>query len=230
MANTEPIVVLLKSKDCGHCKMLETIWGKETDRENTTILGAMKKVYPNLRIFVVSLEKSSGFFNENVIPSGLSRWTRWFPMILLVPGRVWDNSMAKLGPKNPATIIDGVQVFNGRSQPTGQIEYVQKYNPRKPEDFGRWLTEALDNDEFKKHQYSNDAIVQHTATTTTGLTVPVLPSITTTTTAIKPLMKDIVSTAPSSAITSRAYVAAGPFDYNGVSDDVCNMRLITRPK
>lgn len=222
---SEPVVVLYKSKTCGHCKSLEAKWGKETDTDNSTVMGAMKKVYPKIRTFVLSTTDGRGAFDENIAPSDLSRWGKWYPMILLVPGRIWDNAMAALGPKNSATIIDGVQVFNGIREANGDLKYVQKYNPRQPEDFGRWIAESLNNEEFKKYQNTTGPVVQHTATTTTGLTIPVLPGVTTTGSAhIKPLIKNIIGPSQASQTPNHTYIAAGPFV------DVCAMRVITRPK
>lgn len=235
MTNPEPIVVLYKSKTCGHCKTLETKWGKDTDTDNTTVMGAMKKVYPKIRTFIVSANDSRGAFDENAVPTDLSRWAKWFPMILLVPGRIWDNAMSKLGPKNSASIIDGVQVFNGKRESTGGLTYVQKYNVRQPEEFARWLTDSLADEEFKKYHYATGPVLQNTVVSTTGVTVPIMSSTTATTMAIKPLLKGITDSNLSSSRSSlvsgaHEYVAAGPFEHPNVGDDICTMRIISRPK
>ena len=245
MTNPEPVVVLYKSKTCGHCKTLENKWGKDTDTDNSTVMGAMKKVYPKIRTFVVSADDSRGAFDENSVPSDLSRWAKWFPMTLLVPGRIWDNAMAKLGPKNSASIIDGVQVFNGIREGMGDLKYVQKYNVRQPEEFARWLTDSLANDEFKKYHYAAGAILQNTTVTTTGLTVPILSATftgtdnTTVNSGIKPLIKGIINSgsslpilsgAQSMQLNTRTYIAAGPFEHGNIGDDICTMRIISRPK
>lgn len=235
MTNPEPIVVLYKSKTCGHCKTLEAKWGKDTDTDNSTVMGAMKKVYPKIRTFIVSANDSRGAFDENTVPTDLSRWAKWFPMILLVPGRIWDNAMSKLGPKNSASIIDGVQVFNGTRESTGGLTYVQKYNVRQPEEFARWLTDSLANEEFKKYHYATGPILQNTAVTTSGLTVPISSS--TVTTPIKPLLKGITNSNLVSSRTDQSlmsntheYIAAGPFEHPNIGDDICTMRIISRPK
>jgi hypothetical protein len=233
--NPEPIVIFYKSKTCGHCKVIESKWGKETDTDNSTIMGAMKKAYPKIRTFVVSSNNNLGAFDENVVPSDLHRWVSsanggWFPMVLLVPGRVWNNATTTLGPKNPATIIDGVQIFNGTRKVDGKLIYVAKYNPRQPEDFGKWLTDALNDEEFKKHQYATGPVTQATITTASGLTVPVLPDVGAT--SIKPLIKSTVNPPRSTAIISapnQTYIAAGPFGENG-NADICSMHVISRPK
>ena len=238
MTNPEPIVVLYKSKTCGHCKTLEAKWGKDSDTDNSTVIGAMKKVYPKIRTFVVSANDSRGAFDENTVPTDLSRWAKWFPMILLVPGRIWDNAMSKLGPKNSASIIDGVQVFNGTRESTGNLTYVQKYNVRQPEEFGRWLTDSLANEEFKKYHYAMGPVLQNTMTSTTGVTVPISSSNTSLiTTTIKPLLKGITdgnlpnSRNDQSLISStHEYIAAGPFEHSNIGDDICTMRIISRPK
>lgn len=222
MTNPEPVVVFYKSKTCGHCKRLEAKWGKETDTDNSTVLGAMKKVYPKIRTFVVSSNDSRGAFDENVVPSDLRRWGKWYPMILLVPGRVWDNAMATLGPKNSATIVDGVQIFNGTKGNNGELTYVQKYNTQQPEDFAKWLVDSMNNEEFKKHQNDSGAVIQPTFTTANGLTIPLLSNVGSE--PIRPLVKPATTSS-----LNRTYIAAGPFGESS-NDNICSMRIISRPK
>jgi hypothetical protein len=160
MANSSPVVVYYKSQTCRFCTQLDAKWGKETDVDNSTVLGAMKQVCPKLRTFVISSNDSNGTFDENAVPSDMRRWAKWFPMILLVPGRIWDNAMLTLGPGNPASVIDGVQILNGMKGTNGEIIYQSTYDGQTPEGIAKWLTDALNDEEFKRHrlEYINKPI------------------------------------------------------------------------
>ena len=144
----EPIVILYKSNGCRHCTALSDIWDTPPNRGEDSVVMAMKKVYPKLRVFVVTATDNSGKFDENIAPKGLTKYNKWFPMILLIPGNLWDTAMSKLGPKNDVLLTDGVQILNATLK-NDNLDYVQKYDIRKPEQFGKWLTEALDNESFK---------------------------------------------------------------------------------
>jgi len=207
----EPVVVLYKSSACRHCQNLTNIW------DSVTL--ALKKVYPKLRFHVLSAKDNTGKFDENTAPKDLIRYGKWFPMILLVPGKIWDVAMANLGPKNPFEIKDGVQMLNA-SWDNGELKFVQKYDLRKVEDLVRWLQDSLENEDFKRVQFGN------------GLSVPIT---TTSSQPIQPLMNGIVR--PTNSAVN--YVAAGPERQTSMepgtktpSDlgDVCSMRIISRPR
>lgn len=154
---SEPVVVFYKSNTCRHCASLLSIWDKPPSKDEDSVITAMKKVYPKIRFFIVSSKDNSGKFDENTAPKDLIRYAKWFPMILLIPGKTWDLAMSKLGPKNDVQLTDGVQVLNGVWD-KGELKYVYRYDIRKPSEFAKWLREALDNEDFKRVQ--NIATVQ----------------------------------------------------------------------
>lgn len=80
----------------------------------------------------------------------------WFPMIRLVPGVVWDDAMANLGPDNPVIIKDGVQIFNGfwNSENPSRVKHELKYDPLRSEGWVRWLKSALEQEDFQIVQNS----------------------------------------------------------------------------
>jgi hypothetical protein len=213
MASTsisEPVVVLYKSNGCTHCKNLMNIWGDVT--------AALKSVHPKLRFFVLTSEDNTGKFDENVAPKSLIKYGKWFPMIFLVPGKVWDAAMSNLGPKNPIEIKEGVQVMNA-AWDKDDIKYIQKYNISKPEEFTRWLKDSLENEEFKRVQASGP-------TPPSGI---VVPTTSTPSAPIQPLLSSIVRPANS----HNSYVAAGSTDRSismEPGDDICSMRIISRPR
>lgn len=205
----EPIVVLYKSSVCRHCQNLTNIWDSVTK--------TLKEVHPKLRFHVLTAKDNTGKFDENIAPKDLIRYGKWYPMILLIPGRTWDNAMANLGPKNPIEIKDGVQVMNAVWE-NGNISYVQKYDIRKPDEFAKWLREAFENEDFKRVQFASS-----------GGSVVAVPTIQTPSQPIPSILSSIVK--PSN--TSTSYVASGSSDRHSSMEpgsDICSMRIISRPK
>lgn len=226
MASTsisEPVVVLYKSSACTHCRNLTNIWDDVT--------AALKSIYPKLRFYVLTSNDNTGKFDENVAPKYLIRYGKWFPMILLVPGKVWDAAMSNLGPKNPIEIKEGVQVINA-AWDKDDLKYIQKYDIRKPAEFTKWLKDSLENEEFKRIQASGP----------TQPSGPVVPTTSTPSAPIQPLLSGIVR--PSNS--NNSYVAAGAnevrsgqaglfggADRNAAMEpggDICSMRIISRPR
>jgi len=212
MASTsvsEPVLVLYKSSSCVHCRNLTNIWDDVT--------ASLKSVYPKLRFYVLTSNSPNGKFDENTNPKSLIRYGKWFPMILLVPGKVWDLAMANLGPKNPIEIKDGVQIMNA-TWDKEEIKYVQKYDIRKPAEFAKWLEEAMGNEDFKRVQLNGP-------TKNTG---PVVPTTNHPSAPIQPLLSSIVRPTNS----NNNYVSAGIPERNNheVMGDVCSMRIISRPR
>lgn len=137
---SEPVVVFYKSITCKHCTNLTAIWDK--------VVAAMKNVTP-IRTFTVTT-KSNGPFDFKTAPKDLLTYARWFPMILLVPGRLWDEAMQNLGPDNPIGLRDGVKIFNGKMVDGIPIlDYKYKV---VPEDFANWLRKCLEDEDFKRVQ------------------------------------------------------------------------------
>lgn len=210
-SNPEPTVVLYKSNQCRHCKALSNIWDKAPNKNEDSVTAALKKIYPNIRFYIVTADDNSGKFDPNTAPTDLHRYSKWFPMILLVPGPVWDKAMEKLGPKNTAKLVDGVQIMNGSSE-NGNIKYVQKYDIRKPADFGKWLKESLEKEDFKNAQNGSatDTIPQNSNT------------------GIPPVFSKIVK--PSPAKTSEPKSTQAKHKLNDTESDVCSLKIISRPR
>jgi len=205
----EPVVVLYKSSMCRHCKSLTDIWNNVT--------ASLKGVSPKIRFFVLTANDNTGKFDENKAPKDLIRYGKWYPMIILVPGKVWDSAMANLGPKNPIEIKDGVQIMNAGWE-SGEIKYSQKYDIRKPDDFAKWLKESLENEDFKR--------VQSGESTTSSIAVP---TTSTPSHPIQPLLSSIVN--PTNA--SNRYVGAGSSERQSSMEpngDICSMKIISRPR
>jgi hypothetical protein len=215
MSTHEPVVVLYKSNQCGHCTRLSTIWDNPPGKGEDSCVSAMRKVYPKIRFYTLTVKENNGKFDENTAPKDLFRYRFWFPMILLVPGKTWDAAMAQLGPKNNVRIQDGVQIMNGawsidKTSKQEVILNVQKYDIRKPVKFAEWLKESLENEEFKRIQ--NSSIVPPPAV----LAEPIQNH------------HHVPATNASSILSS-----ANPPSKSGsdkATGDVCSMRIISRPR
>jgi hypothetical protein len=208
---SEPIVVFYKSKKCRHCSTLSGMWDTPSKDEDS-VTGSIRKVHPNMRFFTVTADENNGIFDEKSAPKDLIRYSRWFPMILLVPGKLWDQAMSKLGPKNDVQLVDGVQIINGswvKNDKSGkdEIVYKQQYDVRKASEFGRWVKDALENEEFKRAQYGSGSS-GNVPVTNAPITQPIQPAYSS---FLKPVQ------------TTSKYNASG-------HGDVCSMRIITRPK
>jgi len=216
----EPILVLYKSNMCRHCAAVSDIWNTAPNG-GESIVSAVKKVYPKLRFYTLTAKDNTGKFDENIAPKDLIRYGKWYPMILLIPGPIWDAAMSKLGPKNDVEILNGVQIMNGKMSGKN-LEYTQKYDIRKPSEFAKWIREALANEEFIHAQEGSNTASTSSVSDTTNhkIVVPTKnPSQ-----PIKPLLNNIVR--PSN--TSTNYVSADTRP-EGLGD-ICSMRIIPRPK
>lgn len=211
---SEPTLVLYKSSVCRHCTKLSEIWDKPPAKEEDSCVSAMKKIYPKLRFYVLTAKDNTGKFDENTAPKDLIRFGKWFPMVLLIPGRMWDEAMSKLGPKNEVILTDGVQIMNGKLE-NGLPVYVQKHDIRKPAEFAEWLKEALNNEDFKRVQ--NGGHAGSIVVPTIHSSAPMQP--------IQPLLTSIVKPVN----TGAHYVQTGSIDSHG-GGDICGMRIISRPK
>lgn len=202
---SEPTLVLYKSSMCRHCQNLTNIWD--------SVKVALTGVYPKLRFYELTAKDNSGKFDENIHPKDLSRYSRWFPMILLVPGKTWDAAMSNLGPRNPIEIKDGVQMMNAKWE-GNDIKYDQKYNIQNPADFAKWLREGLNNPDFKRVQSAEPAPSSSS-----------LPSAPSAIQPIAPLISNIARPA------SRSIISTNSSSVHAVGDgDVCRLRVISRPR
>lgn len=205
----EPVVVFYKSVSCSHCRNLTNIWPEVTT--------ALKSVYPNLRFFVLTANDNSGKFDENIAPKNMIKFAKWFPMVILIPGKVWDLAMSNLGPKNNIEIKEGVQIMNAIWD-KDEIKYSQKYDLRKPAAFKQWIKDSLDNEEFKRVQENGPS-------GPSGLVVPTTPS------SSAPIQPPFLSNFVRPSNTNNNFVQTGNLSRNPPNDsagDICSMRIISR--
>ncbi len=138
----EPVVVVIGSKHCSHCLRLESIWD-EVENE-------IRTVYPTMRFATFMLDQP-GKFDETFVPSGLKIYNWWVPMVLLVPGPIWDQAVADIQPNSTVEIKDGVQIFNGQMVDT-KLRLIYTFNGKTPADYGSWIRAAMQNEDFIRVQ------------------------------------------------------------------------------
>jgi len=136
---SEPVLVFLLSSNCMWCDYLLKNWD--------VTVNALVSVYPNIR-FPLPIEETKKYkyppiiLNHNQLhpsyPKDLLNYhILWAPMILLIPGNVWDECMLNLNKK-----LYNMEIMNS-NMINNKIEYLQKWDIRKPENFSNWLLEAL---------------------------------------------------------------------------------------
>lgn len=211
---SEPVLVLYKSETCFHCTKLTSIW--------PSVTAAVAKEFPKMRVFVISAKDQQGKFDENVAPKDLIRYGKWFPMLLLVPGRLWDRAMSNLGPTNSVQLKEGVQVMNGYWD-NNELKFQPNYDTRTPDAFVNWLKSALENEEFKRVQTGANMAVQ------TGANM-VVPTISNHPQQIQPIQPSILSSFVKPTNTLNSHMTAGPFEISYEEHTTCSMRIISRPK
>ena len=163
---SKPVLVLFTSDNCHHCGVLDDIWyplplGEFPKGES--ILCKLAEMYPGLRFGVISYKNNRDLEHPELYPLRIRDHANWFPMILLIPGPLWDHAM--LYPESDIELIDGVQIFNGiwEDKPFYAMNsymglgpdidhkilmYRPKYDIRKVDDFVQWFTESLNNPGF----------------------------------------------------------------------------------
>ena len=125
--------------------------------DTPSITSTLKKVVPNVRIVVItSKTMNSKDFDFDSYPAALNEYRSWFPMVLYIPGEVWDRANEHLGPDNYVDISDGVRVMNaehkdGRpvfnrthpDQKRGALKHKYTHDYRKLEHWEQWLQECV---------------------------------------------------------------------------------------
>lgn len=147
-----PVVVIMTALVCNHCHgLLENMDAHETE---------CRKICSDVRFHYISTVRPGDPIDETIYPSDLFNYKKWVPMVLLVPGRLWDVAMASLGPGNPVLVRNGVQIFNAAPLTDEQrlatpgalhLTHVQRYDYR--EGFVRWFRDSLMDPEFRQVQY-----------------------------------------------------------------------------
>jgi hypothetical protein len=98
------------------------------------------EIYPNLRFH----EIESDTYNNLIFPKGKYVHTPYFPLVLLVPGPLWDDVVSN--PSAHVKLVNGVQHFN-ICLSKGNRYYVPKYE-HNINGHVAWFTDSLNNPDF----------------------------------------------------------------------------------
>lgn len=140
------VLVTILSDTCAHCPMLVSIWNEVT-RELLKILPSLRFPVSNIdtkqyKYPPIMVKKSK--INVNLYPKDLQKYlSLWTPITLLIPGESWDKCCKNLGHNNN-TVLEGVHIMNSMVK-NNKIEPLIAWNTFKPEEFGMWLKNILDN-------------------------------------------------------------------------------------
>jgi hypothetical protein len=104
---------LYKSATCGFCKQVQAIWEDLSNIHKPTVTKTVKEIYPGIKIKTVSAIDNSGIFDYKKYPKGLQVFNKWFPMILMIPGKLWNEAMNHLTKNPPVNLTQGTYILNG---------------------------------------------------------------------------------------------------------------------
>lgn len=197
----EPVLVFYRSAVCGPCRRLSGVWDSVKEE--------IKKKYPNVRHYTVTAQNNTGKFDPNVAPADLINLSSWFPMLLLIPGALWNEAMDNLGPKNPIKIRKGVHILNGKFDKERVVQDTSSnYNPSKASDMIEWIGTVLEDPEFQ-----NDVVEEAT---------PIQPLINNMPT------RKIAPVLPQSMLTNTSSQKTSSQKMSNQNTDICSLRLISR--
>lgn len=139
MSQASPVLVVINLFSSLHSHKFKLIWND--------IKKSATDSYPNLRFFEITVDNNIKF-DKTIAPSFLQYYTKWwFPMILLVPGPLWDHSMKNLVSDNSTKIKDEkiqseIQIMNGYHDDEDKLKFTFKYHTLKKTDVLLWLNGA----------------------------------------------------------------------------------------
>lgn len=150
-----PVLVLIKASGCPACSTVTRVWAD--------CVRQMKQVVPNLVEVVVQKQNMDDPIDTTVYPAILSVFT-WYPTTLLVPGRVWQEEMAKVG-SGAISPLPGAQIFNGKWISATSVQetpkgVAEKYRLNRPEDYKRWIQSAIEAEDFKRGSVAPHQLTQ----------------------------------------------------------------------
>jgi hypothetical protein len=170
---------------------------------------AMTEAHSGLRFYVLTIDNNHGFFDRNKVPSGLELYIRWYPMLLCIPGPLWDKAMREVGTKTPVSLKNGSKIYNGAWM-RDDLEMTSKYDRNNISDYTRWIRDCVEDDEFKSIQVGDNrnlAAQQHELV----------------------VRNQVFSNIVRPNNGNNMYIHSnGSNDLTGVIDNVCSMRIIEK--
>ena len=147
---SNPVLVYYSSDTCPHCTKFDALWSDDDgDVSDETIIGKAKRLYPGLRFFHARSTNGTGTLNPNKGPRALEVFAKWFPMLLVVPGDIWNRWACT--PTLPSSKYDNrlsdISVFNSVI-----IDNDLAHNPQYKTDTNdiiRWVDKALNAEVYR---------------------------------------------------------------------------------
>lgn len=137
---SDPVVVFWHCLSIPKSMKVADIW------DNAVL--QMKMWYPNFRYVIVTTQHIHDNVNSDLAPVSLNECRRWFPLVMLVPGEIWDIAMEN----GSSSILEGTQIYNGKIV-NGNLEFQPRWSEYNADTYWAWLHEAVRNKEFRKYQY-----------------------------------------------------------------------------
>lgn len=136
-SHAPPVLVFYGSKMCTYTKKLLQMQDQ--------IISVIKQIYPYTRFITLLSDDFSGNINmENIPPKFSFFLRRWFPMIILIPGHIWNAFL---------THFNGIQILNA------YIDNNEICHDRRPQydftnivHYGEWFENALNMSSFQNFQ------------------------------------------------------------------------------
>lgn len=161
------VLVLYKAKGCGYCDNIEKIWDDLSNIHKHTIARAIRKTYPSIKMEKVAANDTFGAFDYKKYPKGIFFFKKWFPMVLMIPSKVWKEGMDNLTKNPPVDLTRGTFILNGVIE-NGQILSKPEYNNMDVDDIMRWVKYvvqtkskemAMGNTDVPKKSFSKEGIL-----------------------------------------------------------------------
>lgn len=200
------VLVLYSSKMCGHCDRLLKIWQDLTDIHKPTVVSLVRAKYPSIKVEHVPSADNTGVFDYTKYPKGLRYYSKWFPMILLVPGQLWRELNKNLAANPPLEMTTGVHVLNGVLKDK-VLTHEGVYDIMSPTEILKWIGEVV----LKRTKEMGGGIQSDA-----------------------PLPEEINSIFENTSVKNNPILKPVPKPSTVVnntgSNDICSMRIIQRPK
>lgn len=133
---TPPILLIITSKNCPHCRLLDTI--------KQDMMDALKELYPELEEETIIMSADPTSLNIKIYNIGLRNYIRTFPMFFLIDGDEWIES--KKNTRKPFDFTK-IEVYGKIwKKINGRIQYIPTVYPSNFSDFTslqRWLKNSL---------------------------------------------------------------------------------------
>lgn len=157
------VLIVLKSKQCGHCQKLTKTWPSYQARIDQGKF--------DLQIEQIDLETLSSSIDPKY-PASLSVLRSWVPNFALISRKEWDEAI-----KTKSYQFKHINVFNGQFI-DGRLTYTRKYNQMNEDAIIDWIKDGLSHPEFSqnvaptgKPAVSLSSLLPHTSSSSTASNV-----------------------------------------------------------